>query len=172
MEPKSVILSPEVGCESFEAAGVTYTRTDTLTLGRAILLQRFQTELQFNMYLPTVQQTIVQAIADFNGLKFVDGSAKLKQLADGTDIVGSGRLREADICALFYNAPSEDAAADNYSEVVKAKTAAWRAAGVDATFFTGAAWWLLLYMQNHSLQAREKAQALLPTAALPTSLPS
>lgn len=161
----NTLAAPEVGCESFEANGVPYTRTESLSLGRAILLQRFQTELQYNLYLPDVQKTIMGAVADFNGLKFVDGSAKLKQLADGTDIIGSGRLREADICALFYNSPGEDQASDNYTEVVKNKVAAWRAAGIDATFFTANAWWLLMVFQQRSQQALEMAQKRLPSGA-------
>jgi hypothetical protein len=164
MEPEPV-KAPEVGCQSFEAGGVTYTRTDTLSLGRAILLQRFQTELQYNMYLPDMQKTVTGAVEDFNKLRFVEGSAKLNRLMDSTDIIASGRLREADIVALFYNRTGEDLANDNYAEVVKAKTAAWRAAGIDATFFTAAAWWLLMTFQQRSQQALEAAQKLLPAGA-------
>ncbi|GAB2865973.1 hypothetical protein [Hymenobacter ruber] len=157
MEPVTppAIISPPLNCDSFEAGGVTYTRTPTLALGRARLLQRFQTELQFNMGIPAVQRALVEVVADLNGLKLVDGCAKLRRLMDGADLLGANRMREAEIVALFYNAPDEDPTTYDHAAITRKVDTAWGA--VDADFFTRQAFAQLLRTSTHYPSLEEVA---------------
>ncbi|MGI4864149.1 MAG: hypothetical protein ACRYFZ_09530 [Janthinobacterium lividum] len=159
MEPISSIITPEVGCESFEVDGVVYHRTEVLCLGRARLLQRFQTELQYDMSIPAVQQAMVGIAADLNGNKLLDGLKKFGNLMDGLDVLGQNRFRQAEVVALFYDADAHSPADYSY-ELVKTKVAAWGA--VSSEFFIRAAFGLLVDFWNRSLPALDQSASAPP----------
>lgn len=169
MEPGAIIpsiITPPLDCESFEVNGVTYTCTSTLALGRARLLQRFRTELQFNLTIAGVQQQLVEMRAAFNGQRYVDGCVLLDKLMDGTDILGQNRIREAEIVALFFNAPDEDPTAYSYDAIKQKVETAWRAVADD--FFTRKALLLLLRTSAVYPSLQEVAASQQP-GALPSS---
>ncbi|MBF9140847.1 hypothetical protein [Hymenobacter properus] len=169
MEPVTpTIISPPVDCESFTTPdGTTYTRTDTLALGRARLLQRFQTELQFGTSIPALQKLVMETYAAYNSRRDVDGAQLLGSLKDRLDLLGQNRMREAEIVALFYNAPDEDPTSYDHAAITQKVNVAWRA--IDADFFTHAAFKLLLRTATHypsleNLATPEPSAPGLPTA--------
>jgi hypothetical protein len=164
------IIRPEVGCTSFEADGVTYTRTDSLVLKRSAMLQRYQTELQFNMHIPTVQKELVQLKEHMQKVRFVDAALIVDRLMAGSDLLGQNRFREMEIVGLFYNAPNEDFTEWSYEGIVKPKMHAWRA--VDGDFFTLQAFTLLARTSTHYPLPQNLNFGLAPTESpSPTDAP-
>lgn len=136
------IISPDPDCLSFEVGGVVYTRTPTLALSRARILQRFQTEMLLDTRLPGLVKSIDETAAALNEGKLLDGLHLFGQLRDKVNLIGANRVREADICGLFYNAPGEDPTAYDFNAQQAKVYEAW--AGVDVDFFTWQAYALLL----------------------------
>ena len=162
MEPGIVaIIQPALGCSSFEVGGVTYTRTDTLALGRGRLLQKFQTELQFDTTYRGVVDTVGKARAELNAGRWADGLYSFGQLVEKVNIIGANRVRAAEIVGLFYNAPGEDPTTYDHVAFTEKVYTAWGA--VDLDFFTTAALLLLARTSTHYQLAPEEQPAP-PTA--------
>jgi hypothetical protein len=145
MEPGALtptIITPPLDCESFEVNGVVYTCTSTLALGRARLLQRFRTELQFNLTIAGVQQSLMQMREFLKASNHYDSCVLLDKLIDGSNLIGANRIREAEIVALFFIAPDEDPTTYSYESIKQKVETAWRAVSDD--FFTRKAVLLLL----------------------------
>lgn len=141
------IIRPNLGCRSFDVDGVTYTRTDSLALGRHIILQRFQVELLYDTDIPGIQKTVQAAIEAFNANKSFDGVYQLGALRDKMDLIGSNRMRQAEITGLFYLAPGEDPTTYDHGAMLDKVYKQWRA--VDRDFFTASAFHLLLHTESH-----------------------
>jgi hypothetical protein len=137
MEPGVVtpaIVQPEIGCASFEVNGVVYTRTESLAVGRARLLQKFQTELQFDTTYRGVLEGIAKAKADLNAGRLLDGMTAFGNLVEKLNLIGANRLRAVEVAGLFYNAPDEDPTTYDHAAFTEKVYTAWGA--VDADFFT------------------------------------
>lgn len=134
------IIQPEPDALSFTVHGVPYTATETLTVARHRILQRLQTELAFDVNIPGLMQQVNEAWAALEAGKIGSGALAVGKLREALNHIGTNRLREVEICALFYNAPGEDPAAYDFQQM-QAKVQAWGA--VDRDFFTRAALRLL-----------------------------
>ncbi len=141
------ILSPEIGCTSFTVGGTVYTRTDTLAVGRARYLQKFQVELQFDASFRGIVEGVSKARADMNAGRLLDGLTAFGNLVEKINIIGANRLRAAEICGLFYNAPGEDPTGYDHAAFTEKVYTAWGA--VDADFFTLTALSLLGRTSTH-----------------------
>ncbi len=159
------ILSPEIGCESFEVNGLTYTRTDTLAVGRARLLQKFQVELQFDTTYRGLLDGVTQARADLNAGRLLDGMVAFGNLVEKLNLIGANRLREAEICGLFYNAPDEDPTRYDHAAFTDKVYSRWE--GIDQDFFTYSA--LALLGRTSTRYPQAPAPAPLPSP--PTDAP-
>lgn len=148
MEPVlNQIISPPLDCLSFEVGGVVYTRTDTLALSRARILQRFQTEMLFDVTLRGLVDTVTATRADLNAGKLADGLYKFGQLVEKVNLIGTNRVRQAEIVGLFYNAPGEDPTSYDFTAQQQKVYEAWGA--IDGDFFTPQAYALLLRTPTH-----------------------
>lgn len=139
------IVSPELDCEAFVVGGVAYTRTKTLTVGRARILEKLTAELQYGCNFLDIIKAYMAAKADLNANKLADGLYKFGQFGERLDIVGMNRMPKAELVGLFYNAPGEDPA-DTAGLQAKVYTA-WRA--VDRDFFSSQAFLLLTSTRSH-----------------------
>jgi len=147
------IISPELDCESFVVDGVVYTRTTTLTVGRARILEKLTAELQYGCSFVDAIKAYMAAKADLNAGKLADGLFKFGQFGERLDIIGMNRMPKAELVGLFYNAQGEDPA--DLSGLKDKVYTAWRA--VDRDFFSSQAFQLLTSTRSHYLIRPELA---------------
>lgn len=127
------ILCPDPDAQSFAVDGVTYTATDGLSVARLKVFQRLEIEFGADAGLVAHIQGLDAVWAALNEAKLATGIHALGLIRDNLNIVGKNRLKAPEICALFFNAPGEDAGAYDYTAMC-AKVAAWGA--VHGGFFT------------------------------------
>ena len=108
MEPVAQIITPPLLCLSFTVGGIEYTRTDTLALGRARLLEKFLVELQFESTYRGVLSTFDKGWEELNAGRISDGIFSFGLMREKLNLIGSNRHIPAEIVGLFYNAPGED----------------------------------------------------------------
>jgi hypothetical protein len=163
MEPDVTIITPEATATSFTVNGITYTQTDGLSVARARIFQRYSLEFGVDMRVQAFINGVDQVWQKLNALSVADGIHLLGQLRDGLNIVGMNRLRDVEICGLFFNAPGEDAGAYDF-QAMTAKVEAWGA--VHSGFFMPRAL-ALLSASRGSLYPLPEAEAekASPTAA-------
>ncbi len=138
---ESGIISPPLGCLSFEVDGVVYKRTPTLALGRARIFERMLLELQFGATTKGIVETFMEGYSLLNASKWADGITKFGLLKEKLNLLGANRILQAEIVGLFYNAPGEDSSTYVLADFQEKVYTAWRA--VDRDFFISQCYLLL-----------------------------
>lgn len=150
MDPRELepgILSPELNGPAFTVGGVTYTRTQTLTLARGRLLEKFLTELQFEASYRGLLGTFDKGWAALNAGRIGDGIFQFGLMREKLNIIGATRVIQAEIVGLFYNAPGEDPGSFDFEQFSRKVYTAWGA--VDRDFFMQQALSLLSATASH-----------------------
>ena len=130
------IICPAPDANSFEVNGTVYTATDGLSVARLRIFQRLEIEFGADAGLAAHIGALDQVWAALNEAKLANGIHALGLIRDNLNIVGKNRLKAPEICALFFNAPNEDAGTYDFTAQT-AKIAAW--GSLHGGFFTVAA---------------------------------
>jgi hypothetical protein len=133
MEP-SQLITPPLDANSFEADGVVYTATESLSTARYKIFQKRQVELGFNGTFREICAQHDLIWADLNKMQLGAAAQKLGNLRDGITYAGSGRISGLEVCGLFFNAPDENAVAYDHQAML-VKLAKWEQAGITVDFF-------------------------------------
>ncbi|NVO33209.1 hypothetical protein [Hymenobacter lapidiphilus] len=134
------IIYPHPDADRFTVGGIAYVATQELTVARQRILQRFSVELAADTSISAIIDLVNSSWDHSNAGRIADGIHGIGKLRDALDMIGTNRLRDVEICALFFNAPGEDPGLYEHS-AQQAKVAAW--GGVAAGFFTRRAFALL-----------------------------
>jgi hypothetical protein len=140
VEASPPILTPPADASSFEVGGITYTATDGLSVARLRIFQRLGIEFGADNTLKGLIAGIDGMWQALNEMKLADAIHTLGKLREGLDITGANRVKDIEICALFFNAPNEDPGTYDF-QAMQRKVEAWGA--VHSGFFLVAALRLL-----------------------------
>jgi hypothetical protein len=135
-QPVTTLVFPEPNADSFTVGGITYTLEPDLSVARAKVLQRFQLELAYDTSLKGIIDLVDKGWEALNKGQLAAGIFEFGKLRESLNGVGSLRMSDVNICALFFNAPDEDAGSYNHA-AMQEKIKRWE--GVAAGFFTVAA---------------------------------
>ena len=162
--PIPALIAPDRDALAFAVHGVTYTATDGLSVARLRVFDRLAQEFGADTTLRGLADDLVAIREALNKTNFVLAAAHLQRRLDALDLSGSIRLKDVELCGLFFNAPDEDAGAYEFAAMQAKCYAAWGA--VHGGFFYPAALRLLGTSRG--------PYALLPdeAARLPTPNPS
>jgi len=128
------LVTPPLDANSFEAGGIVYTATASLSTERYKVFQKRQVELGFNGTFREICKVHDEMWADHNANRPAAACQKLGNLRDGITYAGHGRIHGMEVCELFFNAPDENPIIYD-KNVMEAKRAAWGAAGITVDFF-------------------------------------
>lgn len=128
------LVTPAFDAESFEAGGITYTATESLSIARYKVFQKRQVEFGFNGTFSGIAKELDAAWAALEANKLGTAAKTLGNLMDGVTYAGHNRIVGVEVCALFFNAPGENAGAYVHADML-AKMQAWEDAGLDVGFF-------------------------------------
>ncbi len=135
MDPGVAYTLAEDG-SSFTAGGVTYTAiaAEDLSIARYKVFQKHQVAFGFNHTFGAFCQELDKAWVALEAGQMGTAAQTLGNLRDAVSYAGLSRFTGEEIVSLFFNAPGEDAGAYDLL-TMKAKWAAWEAAGLPASFF-------------------------------------
>lgn len=122
---QTVLITPEADADSFTVSGITYTLQPDLSVDRARILQRYELEFVNDTSIRAVVEAADKTWAELNAGRIADAIYTQGKLRETLNTIGANRLRDVEICALFFNAPGEDMGFD--FAAMQAKIAAWGA---------------------------------------------
>ena len=105
------ILAPPADAGAFTVDGVTYTATDGLLVGRLKIFDRLSLEFGADVTLRGLADDLDAVFAALNKADFVEAAYLVRRRRDALNLSGANRLKEVELCGLFFNAPGEDPAA-------------------------------------------------------------
>ncbi len=133
MDPGQLV-TPPYDATSFEAGGIAYTATESLSVPRYRVFQKRQVEFGFSGTFKGICEDLDKIWADLNKLQMGAAAQKLGNLREGITFTGHGRVNGLELCLLFFNSKDENAVEYNH-QAMEAKKAIWEAAGITADFF-------------------------------------
>ena len=135
--PTPALVSPDRNAASFTVGGVTYTATDGLSVARLRIFDRLATEFGADTTLRGLAEGLDAIYAALNKADFVEAAGLVRDRRAALNLTGANRLKEVELCGLFFNAPDEDAGAYDFAAMQAKCYTAWGA--VAGGFFTIAA---------------------------------
>ena len=141
--------------DSFEVDGVAYTASDDISIARYRRYQAWALEFGFDASFQSQYQDKLEIRRLINEQKSISEIAYVNESGiRGMQNVERNELFELCVCALWYNAPGENAAEYSH-EVAVAKMNRWEAAGLGMGFFFVKAAACVKGFREAFLQSRE-----------------
>lgn len=153
------IISPPADATAFEAGGTRYTATDGLSVARLRIFDRLAQEFGSDASLRAMMEAHEAMEKAYSTLDMPQLGHLIFQRREALNLTGKNRLKEVEICGLFFNAPDEDAGAYDFTAMQAKCYGAW--ASVAGGFFSTAA--LRLLPTSRGSYGRLLDEAPLPT---------
>lgn len=141
MVDSQTIVRPDPNANSFEVNGVTYTATDGLSVARLRIFDRYAQEFGVDITLHGLAKDLDAIYAALNKADFVEAAGLVRDRRAALDLSGANRLKDVELCGLFFNAPDEDAGDFDFKAMYTKCYEAWK--NVHGGFFMPAALRLL-----------------------------
>lgn len=136
-----LVISPPADATSFTVNGMSYTATDGLSVARLRIFDRLSLEFGADLSLRGMMSAHDEMSAAYSALDMPKLGHLIYQRSQALNLSGANRLKEVEICGLFFNAPDEDPTTYDYAAMQAKCYTAWGA--VAGGFFTPAAFhWL------------------------------
>lgn len=128
------LITPAYDATSFEADGVLYTATESLSVARYKVFQKRNVELGFNGTFKGICTELDRAWEALEKNQLGTSAKVLGNLRDGITFAGHGRISGLEICGLFFNSDEESAVSYDHQAML-AKLQKWEDAGISVDFF-------------------------------------
>lgn len=111
-----------------------YVITDSLSIARYKVYQKYNIEAAFHMDFMTMFNKLEELYGLVNEMRFADAAVLINNMRLGVAKLDDAEVFAFKYCTLFINRVDEDPKVYNHS-LMKDKIADWEAEGIDSSFF-------------------------------------